>query len=361
MSATILSLEEILAGSGGRVVNAPSDSLLVTLSIRRLSGLRGATSGDLCFFFSRDYESDIPRALPGVLVTGELFVEPLRSSGALLWTKSVVVACPDPYLAMARLSRRFAEVQGDLEPGLPNGGVHPTAVIHSQARVAASAWIGPNCVIERGASIGENTRLVSGVYVGEEVSIGAGGLIFSNVSIYRRTRIGDRVRLHSGAVIGSDGFGYAPVREGGKVVGHEKIHHLGAVVIGNDVEIGACSAVDRGTLEDTQIEDEVKIDNLVQVGHNSVLKRGAVLCGMSGVAGSSVVGRFAYLGGRAIVINKAEVGDGALLGADCVVTKDVQAGEQVAGSPHRPLRDYLKIQAILGRMLKAPKKKGAGE
>ena len=356
----MFSLDQILQWTGGRLANAESLSS-ESSDVVRMAPLRGSGSTDLCFFFSKEYQHELQDARPTVLITGEAFVEPLRSSELPLWKSSAIVACKDPYLAMAKLSARFSSLTSGREYGdFTSQGVHPTAVVHATARVAATAVIGPHCVIERDSRVGENTRIMAGGFVGAGSQIGADSLLFPRVTIYHGCHVGDRVRLHSGVVIGSDGFGYAPDKSSGQVTHHEKIHHLGGVVIGNDVEIGACTAVDRGTISDTVIEDLVKIDNLVQVGHNSTIRRGAILCGMSGTAGGSVVGRFAYLGGRAIVINKAEIGDGAMLAADCVVTKDVGAGEQVAGSPHRPVREHLKIQARLSRMIE-PSRKSKGE
>jgi UDP-3-O-[3-hydroxymyristoyl] glucosamine N-acyltransferase len=348
----MFSLDQILQWTGGHVVNREVGRDACE-GVSRISALRGAREGDLCFFFSKEYQHELSDSRPGILITGEKFVGALSASGLPLWSASVVVACRDPYLAMARVSAQFAGLNESREFGEISQGIHPTAVVHPSAKLADGASVGPHCVVERDAVIGENSRLVAGVFLGVGSTIGRDCLIFPHVTIYHGCRIGDRARIHSGVVIGSDGFGYAPEKSEGKAVGHAKIHHLGGVVIGSDVEIGACTAVDRGTIGDTLIEDLVKIDNLVQVGHNSVLRKGAVLCGMSGVAGGSTVGRFAYLGGRAIVINKAEVGDGSMLAADTVVTKDVGPGEQVAGSPHRPLREHLKIQAKLSRMLES--------
>jgi UDP-3-O-[3-hydroxymyristoyl] glucosamine N-acyltransferase len=351
----MFSLEQILEWSGGRVAN-PGNQGAAAFSVSRMAPLRGSGDGDLCFFFSKDYQHELPAAVPSVLITGEAFVQPLQASGLPLWARSVVVACKDPYLAMAKLSARFSGETASREYGsLTSAGIHPTAVVHPSAKVAATASVGPHCVIERDAEIGEHTRIMAGAFIGVGSRVGSDSLLFPKVTIYHGCRIGDRVRLHSGVVVGSDGFGYAADKSSGRITHHEKIHHLGGVVIGNDVEIGASTAVDRGTIGDTIIENLVKIDNLVQVGHNSTIREGAILCGMSGTAGGSIVGRFAYLGGRAIVINKAEVGDGAMLAADCVVTKDVAPGEQVAGSPHRPVREHLKIQARLSRMIESPR------
>ncbi|MEN9723207.1 MAG: hypothetical protein RJB38_1193 [Pseudomonadota bacterium] len=355
----MVGVQQILQWTGGRVVNfAPTD--VPARSIERMAPLAGSLPTDLCFFFSKEYQSQLATAKPGVLITGEPFVEPLRASGLPVWQQSVIIACTDPYFAMARVSGKFASLQEfdeSKDQGSGRGVVHPTAVVHPGAQVAASACIGPYCVVEQDAVVGEGARLVSHVYLGRGSVVGARSVIFPQVTIYHHCRVGDDVRIHSGTVIGADGFGYAPEKFEGRILRHEKIYHFGGVSIGNEVEIGALSAVDRGTLEDTVIEDFVKIDNFVQVAHNSVIHRGAVMCGCSGVAGGSEVGRFAYLGGRATVVNKAKIGDGAMVGSACVVTKDVAAGEQVAGFPQRPLQEHLKVQAHLSRLLRSNKKR----
>lgn len=334
----------------GRVANAEACGAdLDRVSVDAMSTLTGSGPSHLCFFFNKEYQSELPGARPGILVTGEPFITPLEKAGLPLWKSTLVISAPDPYWAMARLSALFA---GATETGkLAATHVHPSAVVDPSARIATGVSVGANCVIEAGASIGEGTRLHPGCVIGAGVVIGSQGEIFPNVTIYPGTRIGTHVRVHSGTVIGSDGFGYAPVKQGSQVVGHEKIHHLGGVKIGNHVEIGANSCVDRGTLGDTIIEDHVKADNLVQIAHNAVAREGAILCGCSGLAGGSVLGRFAYLGGQACVVNKATVGDGALVGAASLITKDVGSGEQVAGSPQRPLKEHLKVNAYLNRMI----------
>jgi UDP-3-O-[3-hydroxymyristoyl] glucosamine N-acyltransferase len=273
----------------------------------------------------------------------------MEKAGLPLWKSSIVIAVADPYWAMARLSALFASHATPQASGPAQ--IHPSAVVDSSARLSDGVVIGPQCVIEAAAEIGEGTRLHAGVVVGRGVTIGAHGEIFPNVSIYSGTTIGTHFRCHSGTVIGSDGFGYAPIRDQGKVVGHEKIYHLGGVRIGNHVEIGANSCVDRGTLGDTLIEDHVKADNLVQIAHNAIAREGAILCGCSGLAGGSVLGRFAYLGGQACVVNKAAVGDGAMVGAASLITKDVAPGESVAGSPQRPIKEHLRVNAYLNRLV----------
>jgi len=346
-----------------RVVNAEACGAdLDRLSVGAMAPLGGSRAGDLAFFFSKEYQSEVAQARPGILVTGEPFVAPIQKSGLPIWSSSLIISCPDPYLAMAMLSGRFArsfsvkdrsKTEGPAEPA-----IHTSAVVHASAKLGQDVKVGPLCVVEAGAEIGDRTILHPGCVIGAGVRIGAESEIFPNVSIYSGSVIGTHVRIHSGTVIGSDGFGYAPIREGGVVVGHEKIHHLGGVKIGDHVEIGANSCVDRGTLGDTVIEDHVKADNLVQIAHNAIAREGSILCGCSGLAGGSVLGRFAYLGGQACVVNKAIVGDGAMVGAASLITKDVAPGESVAGSPQRPLKEHLRANAYLNRMIA---KKGGSE
>jgi UDP-3-O-[3-hydroxymyristoyl] glucosamine N-acyltransferase len=176
------------------------------------------------------------------------------------------------------------------------------------------------------------------------------------VTLYEWTRLGNRVRVHSGSVIGADGFGYAPRKEGGKVTGHHKIHHLGRVVIGDDVELGANVTIDRGTVGDTRIGSHVKIDNQVQIGHNCQVGEGSVLCGMSGMAGSSKVGKYVYIGGQSGLANQVTVGDGARVAATTGVYTDVAPGMLVMGHPMREQKAHFRVHALLDRMLEERRK-----
>jgi UDP-3-O-[3-hydroxymyristoyl] glucosamine N-acyltransferase len=217
--------------------------------------------------------------------------------------------------------------------------------------------IGAHCVIEDGVRIGEGTRLYPGCFVGKGSVIGSRCVLFPRVTLYERTQLGERVRLHAGVVLGADGFGYAPRREDGKVVGHEKIYHVGRVVVGNDVEIGANTCVDRGTIGDTIICDMAKVDDQVMIGHNCRLDVGAVVCGNAGLAGRAKIGKFVYIGGMAGIGNDVEIGDGAMVGALSVVPADVAPGVAVLGVPARPAREHNRIQVLLNRMLREKEKK----
>jgi UDP-3-O-[3-hydroxymyristoyl] glucosamine N-acyltransferase len=356
-----LTVSELLKVTGGKLAN---DSELggdvLARAVDKPAPLLGSVASNISFFFSKEYQMELLRAAPGVLVTGDLFVAPMKQAGLPLWKKTAVIACADPYLAMAKVSERFAEEwsHGAHLKRPTVGAVHPSAVVSKDAQVDRTATIGAHCVIESGARISAGTVLYPGCYVGRGVAIGEDCVLFPHVSIYEDCQVGNRVRLHSGVVVGADGFGYAPRTEAGQVVEHLKIYHLGRVVIGDDVEVGANTCIDRGTLGETVIERMAKIDNLVQVAHNCHVGEGAILCGEVGMAGSSSVGKFAYVGGAAAISNKVKVGDRAQVGAMSGLTKDVPAGEVAIGYPQRSGREFYRVHALLNKLLDERSKKG---
>lgn len=329
-------------------------SKLEQIRVERPAELGVSRPNEIAFFFSKSYQTELPTAAPGILITAEPFAAALEASGLPLWKNSAVIACQDPYLAMAVISQHLAPGLSSVafsDPSVRPTEIHPSAVVAPGVELGESVVIGPHCVIEAGVRIGKGSRLIAGCFVGRDCQIGEESVLFPRVTLYERSVIGSRVRLHAGVVIGADGFGYAPKRDGKQIVGHAKIYHFGRVVIGNDVEIGANACVDRGTIGDTVIKDMAKIDDLVMIGHNSRLDTGAVICGNAGLAGRAKIGKFAYVGGGAGVGNDVEVGDGAMLGGYAVVSSDVSAGAGVLGYPARESREHYRIQAMLNKML----------
>ncbi len=228
----------------------------------------------------------------------------------------------------------------------PEVGVHPSAVIDRTAELGADVRIGPGVNVGPAAKVGAGCRLHANVVVGAGAQIGAGCDIRSGVVIEDRCVVGDRVIIHPNAVIGADGFGYRP---GG--AGLVKIPHAGAVRIGDDVEIGAGTTIDRGKLGDTTIGDGAKIDNLVQIGHNCRIGRFCIICGATGLAGSVKLGDGVTLGGGVGVKDNITIGDGAKVGARSGVMHDIPAGEAWLGAPAQPYRKQMRIFAA---MLKLP-------
>jgi UDP-3-O-[3-hydroxymyristoyl] glucosamine N-acyltransferase len=224
-------------------------------------------------------------------------------------------------------------------------GVHPTAVIGRGARIADGVAIGPYVVIGEGAHVGARTRLDAHVAVGEGVSIGEQCRLYPGVTLHAGTTLHDRVRLHSGVRLGSDGFGY--VFRGGR---HEKIPHVGRCIVESDVEIGANTTVDRGSIDDTVIGAGTKIDNLVQIGHNVRIGRLCLIMSQVGIAGSVRVEDGVIIAGQVGIAGHHTIGAGATLAARAGAFGDIPAGETWSGYPARPHREALRAQAALFKL-----------
>jgi UDP-3-O-[3-hydroxymyristoyl] glucosamine N-acyltransferase len=232
-------------------------------------------------------------------------------------------------------------------PGLHRApGVHPTAVVHAAASVASTAFVGPCCVVESGARIGEHVVLEAQDYVGENAVIGDGTWVAPGVSIYGGVCVGKNCRFHSGVVLGADGFGFIQDERGE----HVKIPQVGSVEIGDNVEIGACSTVDRGTLGNTVVGSGTKMDDHVHVGHNALVGKNCILVAFSGVAGSAVLGDGVILAARSGVAEHVRVGERAVLAANAGATKHVAAGALVSGFPARDHKKELRIQSARGHL-----------
>ncbi|MDD5655895.1 MAG: UDP-3-O-(3-hydroxymyristoyl)glucosamine N-acyltransferase [Elusimicrobia bacterium] len=225
--------------------------------------------------------------------------------------------------------------------------VDAKASIHYQAKLAAGVGVGPFTVIERGAEIGTETTIGSQCHIGENARIGRRCTIYPQVTIRDHCVVGDRCILHPGVVIGADGYGFSTDRKTGQ---HRKIPQLGNVVVQDDVEIGANSTIDRGTVGSTVIGAGTKIDNLVQIGHNCRLGRGCLLVAQVGVAGSTTVGDFVVLGGQVGVAGHLRIGDRAQVAAQSGIMSDVEPGQILFGSPARPHREAFKLQALFGKL-----------
>jgi UDP-3-O-[3-hydroxymyristoyl] glucosamine N-acyltransferase len=224
------------------------------------------------------------------------------------------IITPDPYLYYARLTQWWAQqLRGPFVSGVHRSAVvEPGAHIDPQAHVGALAYVGEGAVVGRGASIGPQS------HVGRHAEIGEGTTLAAQVVIGERCRIGARCVLHPGAVIGADGFGFAP--DGGR---WEKIEQLGAVQIGDDVEIGANSCVDRGALRDTVLEQGVKLDNLVHIAHNCVIGAHTAMAALVGIAGSTRIGAHCTFAGQAGVVGHVQICDHVHVGAACAVTRSI--------------------------------------
>lgn len=230
------------------------------------------------------------------------------------------------------------------KPYVP-GGVSDRAVVGKDASIAGDATIHPYAVISDGARIGSGTTISSGVFIGAGSSVGDGCFIHANVSIGEGVAVGNRVIIHAGSVLGSDGFGF--ITEAGV---HHKIPQIGGVRIEDDVEIGANCAIDRAALGSTVIKRGTKLDNMVHVAHNVFIGEHCLIAAQVGVAGSSSLGNYVVIGGQTGVGDHVTVGNRVMIGGGSAVTKDMQDGQVVAGNYAMPLREFLKMQAVLPRL-----------
>lgn len=244
-----------------------------------------------------------------------------------------------PYLALAQILEIVHPAPR------PAPGVHPSAVVDGEAKLGAGVSVGPLAVIEAGATVGDRTIIGPGCVVGPEAEIGADCLLHPRVVIERRCRVGDRCILQAGVVVGGDGFGFATV-DGV----HYKVPQVGRAILEDDVELGANTTVDRGSLGDTVVGKGSKIDNLVMLAHNVRLGQGCILTAQVGIAGSSRLGRYVVMAGQSGVGGHVEIGDGAQIAAKAAVLKDVAGGQLYAGIPARPQREWLRSQAGVARI-----------
>ncbi|WP_417587642.1 UDP-3-O-(3-hydroxymyristoyl)glucosamine N-acyltransferase [Pararhodobacter oceanensis] len=269
-----------------------------------------------------------------------------------------------PRLTLAVLSRLF-----DPGPGLTEGR-HASAVIDPSAQIGADAVIGAFCVIGAGAVIGSGARLADHVTIGEDAVIGADALILSGVRIGARVKIGDRFIAQPNAVIGGDGFSFVTestsrVELARSALGDPgetepqpwlRIHSLGAVSIGDDVEVGANTTIDRGTVRDTRIGNGTKLDNLVMVGHNVVIGEDCLLCGQVGIAGSTRIGNRVVMGGQSGANDNTSIGDDAVIGGSALVISNVAAGRAMMGSPAVRMEQHVEIYKAQRRLPRMAKK-----
>jgi len=256
----------------------------------------------------------------------------------------VLIKVKNADLAMAQILEFF-------DPGLPQleEDIHTTAVVHPSANLGKGVKIGANCYIGKNVSIGDGTIVYPNVTIMDDTIIGMGCIIWSGTVIRERCEIGHQCIFHTNVSIGADGFGFRPSPDGRGLV---KIPQIGNVVIGNGVEIGANSCVDRGKFSSTIIGDGSKIDNLVQIGHNSVMGRSCIMAGHSGLAGSVTLGDGVIIGGSASIKDHTTIHSGATVGAGSGVVGDVAAGKTVLGYPACDSRDMLKQWVALRKLVK---------
>ncbi|MDT8440420.1 MAG: UDP-3-O-(3-hydroxymyristoyl)glucosamine N-acyltransferase [Desulfuromonadales bacterium] len=316
--ATLGELAELV---GGRVSGDPS------VRLTGVAPLDQAGADQISFLANPKYRDKLSACQAGALiVTPEL--EGTVAKPLLL--------VDNPYLAFARVLTRFAV------PPYQSAGISPAAHVDPQADIGADVTISAGCVVGAGVSIGRGSCLQPNVVIYPGVTVGEDCLLHANVTVRENCQLGDRVILQPGAIIGADGFGYAPDGES-----YAKIPQVGRVVLEDDVEVGACSCIDRATLGETRIGRGTKIDNLVQVAHNVVIGADSILVSQTGIAGSTTIGRHCTFGGQSAVAGHLKVGNHVRLAGRGGITHDVADRQNLAGLPMQSHRDWLKTAMCL--------------
>lgn len=253
--------------------------------------------------------------------------------------KATLIRVANAYEAIARLLTIYESMTQK------RSGIHPLAFVSETANVADDVYVGAFAYVGDGATVGAGTQIYPHAVVEERATVGEDCILYPNVSIYHDCKVGNRCILHSGVVIGADGFGFAPSADG-----YEKIPQIGIVTIEDDVEIGANACVDRSTMGSTFIRRGVKLDNLVQIGHNCDINRHTVMSAQTGVAGSTKVGEWCMFGGQTGIAGHIQVADRTSLGAQSGLISNKKAGVQLMGSPAIDAKQWMKMQAIMKRL-----------
>ncbi|MCW0402594.1 UDP-3-O-acylglucosamine N-acyltransferase [Xanthomonas sacchari] len=316
-----------------------------SVAVRGVATLAQAGPGQLSFLANPRYRAQLADSTAAIVV--------LRADDAEAAPGTALIA-RDPYVAFAKIAALF-----DVAPLRPPG-IHPSASIDPSAQVAPGAHIGAFVSIGARSVIGEGCVIGPGCVIGEDCQVGAGSELIARVTLVTRVRLGQRVRVHPGAVLGADGFGLA--MDAGRWI---KVPQLGGVRIGDDCEIGANTCVDRGALEDTTLEEDVRLDNLVQVAHNVHIGAHSAIAGCTGIAGSAKIGRYVMLGGAVGVVGHLEICDKVVVTGKSVVRNSIhEPGEYSSGTPLTDNRTWRKnaarfkqLDALARRILSVSKEK----
>ena len=318
-----ITLKEIAQFLGGTI--AGNDNII----IENIRPIEEAGKGDITFIANKKYLKQLRITEASAI----LAVPQTQAAGKNL------VLVTDPYVAFGRLLTLFYP----LEHGY--NGISNDAYIEKCASVSPEATVFPRAYISEGANIEKGAVIYPGVFVGRNTSVGENSILYANVTVYEGSLIGKRVILHSGVVVGGDGFGFAaPGRD------NHKIPQVGFVQIDDDVEIGANSTIDRGTLGKTWIQRNVKIDNLVQIAHNVVVGENSVIAAQVGISGSTKLGKSVIIGGQTGIVGHINIGDNVMIAAGSGIHKDIEAGQIMAGRTQLPHKQWLKVEACKAKL-----------
>ena len=324
-----LSVEEILQMLGTETTRGEYQG-----TVTGIADLRSAGAGEMSFLSSSKYAKYLPASKASVvLVPADHAGEP---GDGQVW-----IPIESPSVALAMIC---SHLEKQLAPR-PPAGVHPSAVIDPEATVDATAHIGPFCVVGKGAVIGANAVLQSSVSIEHGARVGAGSTLYHGSVVAWNCVVGQNCIIYHGAKIGSDGFGYHSDK-----TGHTRLPQIGTTVLGDYVEVGANSTIDRARFAETRVGQGTKIDNLVQVGHNVIIGKHCILCSGVGISGSTEVGNFVILAGQVGVNGHIKIGDGVTATGQSGVTKDVEPGLILSGTPAGPHREEMRKQVLIRQL-----------
>jgi len=320
----VKTLADLAVDLGGTVVGDG------TIVIRGVAGIREALPGDVTFLANARYESHLAETRASAVICDR---QPR--------------ACPIPLLQVDNPYLAFQQAVRVFRPDLyrPDPGIHPTAVIAPDAVVGEGVSIGPYCVIEAGARVGPRAVLMAGGFVGARAEIGAESFVYPRVVVREECVVGARCIVHAGVVVGADGFGFA--FDAGR---YHKVPQVGNVVIGDDVEIGANTCIDRATTDSTRVGDGTKIDNLVQIGHNVSIGRHCIIVAQVGIAGSTELEDYVTLGGQVGVGGHLRLEKGAMVGAQSGVSRNVKSKQVVSGYPAIAHGTWKRMSVLLRKL-----------
>jgi UDP-3-O-[3-hydroxymyristoyl] glucosamine N-acyltransferase len=298
-----------------------------SLKLEGLAPLETAQSSHISFLSNPLYRQQASDSAAGGLIVNKADLDFLQANPGAHSAQRIYFVSKNPYVSFARMAQHFAKITAPIYAP----GIHPSAAIDSSAIIPASCHIGPFVQISSGVKLGERVTLLGNIAIARNSNIASDTLIYPNVSVYSETRIGERCIIHSGAVIGADGFGFAPdfSATGGEWV---KIPQTGAVVIGNDVEIGASTTIDRGAMSDTLIGAGTKIDNQVQIAHNVTVGNGCVIAGCAAISGSTKIGNFCIIGGASNFAGHLTIADRTTVSGNTSIIRSItEPGQHYTG------------------------------
>ena len=310
--------------------------------VSTLSKIEDGKPGSLCFLSNPKYENFLYQTDASIVIVSQDFV-PTQP------VKSTLVKVKDPYSAFTILLEKYNEVVNSSSKEV---GIHNSSYVHPSAKIGENVYVGPFCCIEENVEIGDNTTIYAQTYVGANSIVGTNCILYPGVKLYKHTILGSRVTVHSNTVLGSDGFGFAPQADGS----YNKIPQIGNVVVEDDVEIGANTAIDRATMGSTFVRKGVKLDNLIQIAHNVDVGANTVVAAQSGISGSTKLGENSVIGGQVGIAGHLTLGKRTQVGAQAGINFNTEENKQWHGSPAQPLKDWMRSTVIFKKLPEVDKR-----